>query len=189
MRHLSVSELHQLLECDFDTGRIYWKPRPAELFTNKYNRNISGVVANWNRCHAGKEAFVNINSQGYKHTTILGHALKAHRVIWAMKHGVWPKELDHIDGNPLNNNLSNLREVSHAVNGRNTRLPSHNTSGVIGVYWNRRCRKWVAQIKVNQKVTSLGLFPNKDDAIRARANAAEKNEFHPNHGRKFGGQK
>lgn len=59
-----------------------------------------------------------------------------HRVIWELFNGCIDdasKQIDHIDGNPLNNRIDNLRLVSRSVNMRNTRQNSRNTSGIAGV--------------------------------------------------------
>lgn len=59
-----------------------------------------------------------------------------HRVIWEIFNGYIDdasKEIDHIDGDPLNNRIENLRLVSRSVNRRNARRNSRNTSGIAGV--------------------------------------------------------
>jgi hypothetical protein len=76
-----------------------------------------------------------------------------------------PKYIDHIDGNPRNNNIQNLREATHQQNSFNTKLRKDNTSGFKGVSFNKVSNKWVAQATLNQVNYYLGLFVNKDDAI------------------------
>jgi len=78
------------------------------------------------------------------------------------------KIVDHINGNSLDNRRSNLRLASKAVNSRNTRLPSTNTSGYKGVSFYRKTGKWRAYIKHNDKTYWLGMFVDKEDANRAR---------------------
>ena len=111
-------------------------------------------------------------------------AYGAHRVAWALYHGKWPdKQIDHINGNPLDNRIKNMRVVSVRENGKNKKRPSTNTSGIIGVYWNKASSKWVAQIGVNRKTIFLGSYDNITDAANARQTAEKKYNFHPNHGR------
>lgn len=60
-----------------------------------------------------------------------------HRIIWVMINGDIPyhKDIDHIDGDGLNNNHKNLREVDKTVNSRNKRIRSDNTTGVNGIHY------------------------------------------------------
>lgn len=77
--------------------------------------------------------------------------------------------VDHIDGDGLNNQRSNLRVVNSSLNGHNrSRHHPRNKSGVRGVCWIERNRKWRAQIGLNMKVIYIGLFSSKEDAAKAR---------------------
>lgn len=73
--------------------------------------------------------------------------------------------VDHRDGDGLNNQRFNLRQATQKQNCCNQRLKITNTSGYKGVYFNRKCEKWVAQIQ-NGKSISLGLFLSPEDAAR-----------------------
>jgi hypothetical protein len=66
-----------------------------------------------------------------------GQKAYQHRVIWKMEHGTDPEIIDHINGNPRDNRLENLRSVSHRVNIQNSNLSKANTSGVKGVSTHR----------------------------------------------------
>jgi hypothetical protein len=90
--------------------------------------------------------------------------------------------IDHEDGNGLNNRWENLRDVTRLENMRNRRKYKNNTSGVVGVVWNKARGKWQVQIKVKGTLIFLGYFVNKDDAIKARKKADIKYGFHKNHG-------
>ena len=81
---------------------------------------------------------------------------------------------DHIDRNPLNNRKENLRKATASQNARNHSINSNNTSGITGVAWDKSKDKWVAYININKKLTRLGTFINKYDAIRARLRAAKE---------------
>lgn len=78
---------------------------------------------------------------------------------------------DHIDRNELNNRKNNLRVCTHQENMRNSSLGKNNTSGVIGVTWDKKRNKWQAQIGLDKKCKYLGLHINKEDAIKARLKA------------------
>lgn len=71
-----------------------------------------------------------------------------HRIIWALHHPIGDSKLiDHIDGNPHNNKISNLREVDFALNARNMKKSRSNKSGVTGVHFKTNqdgCTYWVA---------------------------------------------
>jgi hypothetical protein len=88
-------------------------------------------------------------------------------------HNEWPNgQIDHINGDRLDNRICNLRVASHAENQRNSRRPTANTSGIKGVSWDKRESKWQANIRVNNKMINLGRFNNKEDAAAVYRAAA-----------------
>ena len=99
-----------------------------------------------------------LNSDGYLHTIISKKAYKNHRIIFLMFHGYLPKFIDHIDGNRSNNIINNLREATRAQNTCNAKTPSTNTSGVKGVCWSKRDRKWLVQLCVEGKKKYFGCY-------------------------------
>jgi len=121
----------------------------------------------------------------YRRITVNRARFQAHRIAWVLYYGEWPAgKLDHIDGNGLNNKITNLRMVTSAENSKNCKMNSKNKSGVNGVCWERRQGQWKAQICVNHKVIFLGHFRTLLAAAYARHVANLKYDFHPNHGRK-----
>ena len=134
----------------------------------------SGVVSHRaTRVQAGKVS--NNHKTSYLRISVNGKQLMAHRIIWALHYGEWPKgQIDHIDGNGLNNRLSNLRDVSHSENQRNQRLHSRNKSGYRGVSLDRRTGKWQAHIWSNGKRIYLGRFDTALAAGEARTAAEAK---------------
>lgn len=102
--------------------------------------------------------------------------IRLHRII-AKRMGLDPdKEVDHIDGNPQNNQRHNLREATSSQNKMNSKLRSTNTSGYKGVCRNTRGDKWQATITVNYKSIHLGLFGSLKEAYKVRC-AAEIEYF------------
>lgn len=89
------------------------------------------------------------------------------------------EHVDHINGDTLDNRKSNLRNVDRSENQRNMSKSRANKSGVTGVFWSNRDKRWVATIST----TRLGSFINFDDAVAARKEAEVAHGFHSNHGR------
>ena len=108
----------------------------------------------------------------------------AHRLIWAIVHGSPPKDgVDHIDGDPLNNKISNLRLASQAVNNKNKRAYVNSKSGISGVSYRKRDNVWIARVQHNNKLMHIGSFNNLFDAAAARQSALNKLGFSSRHGR------
>jgi len=89
--------------------------------------------------------------------------------------------VDHIDNNPLNNSKANLRICNAAQNAWNRKKESSNTSGYKGVSYHAKSNKWRANIRVNKKLLSLGLYDTKESAYEAYCFASKK--YHGEYGR------
>ena len=99
---------------------------------------------------------------------------KAHRLIYLMVHGELPEFIDHIDGNPLNNRIDNLRPATKAENGFNRKINSNNTSGHKGVGWDKQAKKWKARCWENKKMHTIGFFDTIEQAADAIKSARIK---------------
>lgn len=109
---------------------------------------------------------------------------RSHRLAWLFVYGKWPdNQIDHIDGNPLNNKLDNLRDVESRENQLNCKLGSNNTSGHKGVNYDKERENWYSCIYDNGKYVYLGAFKNYDEAVAKRKAAEKKYRYHENHGR------
>lgn len=169
----SPEVLRQLLRYEPDTGKLFWLPRPVEMFSSP------GSCLSWNSKHSGREALT-AKSHNYRHGGILGRLCPAHRVIWALQTGQWPTdEIDHINGNGMDNSWRNLRRATRSQNEMNKGLRSNNRSGFKGVSWHAARNKWLAQIKAGGKARVLGYFadPSEAAAAYARASAAIHGPF------------
>lgn len=176
-RTIPIETLRQLFDCDFTNGNLVWKRRPQEMFSSKKHCNI------WNARFVGKRAFTYKRDDGYFTGAIFNKPYRAHRIVFAMYHGVWPKhEIDHINHDRADNCIANLREVTRQENTKNASIPKDNSSGVIGVWRHVENKKWVAEIKHNKTKICLGHYAMKEDAIAARKAAEVKYGFHQNHG-------
>ncbi len=153
-----LEELKEFLDYNANTGIFTWIKKPCK----KINVGQQAGTAN-------KDGYIQIV---FKHRCYL-----AHRLAYYMYHGVDPLEnlVDHEHGGESNNKINNLRLASYSQNGSNhIKLRSDNTSGVIGVHWDKTRKKWVAFIRVNCKRKHLGYFINKEDAIKVRKEAEIK---------------
>lgn len=97
--------------------------------------------------------------------------VQMHRILMGFPEGF---QVDHIDGNGLNNRRSNLRLATHSENQRNSKTPKSNTSGIKGVSWAANVNKWKATISFDNKQKHLGFFSEKADAAKAYADAAQR---------------
>ncbi len=88
-----------------------------------------------------------------------------HRFLMNAKDG---EEVDHIDGNPLVNVVSNLRICSHEENGRNK-----HTKTIKGVHWHKRDKCYTSSIRFKNKLIHLGTFKNIEEAAKVYNNAAK----------------
>ena len=186
MDHLPThDELKKLLIYHSDTGELYWKKRIPKMFEpgEKHDRNRK--CKSWNARFAGKKALCSIHPQGYRMGRICNRRYLAHRVIWCLVTGDWPKEeTDHINGDRGNNKFINLRDASRFMNMQNQKINTRNTSGCIGVSWHRRKKKWSVTISFNRKLRHLGVFTDFSEAVKVRKHAEKHYGFHKNHGRK-----
>lgn len=172
---ITQSIARETLSYSPDTGALAWLPRRRTLFTTDQQWRA------WNTRYAGKDAG-RIANDGYRKVTILGGRYQAHRLIWLLVYGCWPTgEIDHINGDPADNRLANLRDVSHRDNQRNQRLKSSNTSGFNGVLWDKFAKRWLAYIGgANRR--HVGYFDTPEQAAAARKAAQQQLGFHANHG-------
>jgi hypothetical protein len=171
-------ELRKLLTYDYETGLLYWLPRPVSMFSCKC------VQHRWNLSFANKPAFTAKANNGYLKGSVLNRQMLAHRVIWALVHGEWPKDqIDHIDGDRSNNRIENLRDVPEFINRRNTARKQFTTAPYNGVTKDKRTGKWVARIHYDGLTRHVGVFEDLEEAISARKKAESENGFHENHGR------
>lgn len=104
-----------------------------------------------------------VSETDFPQTTIM-----MHRLILEEHNLLQPgHEVDHRDGNGLNNQISNLRSVTRRQNQQNRVNGKKKSSKFPGVHWKKRGKKWTSQIRINGKVKYLGLFEKEEDAAMA----------------------
>lgn len=171
---------------EYKDGELYWKfVEIDDCLSLGIAKEISKAKCR-NTRYAGKQAgHIFTSSSGSKsiQIRILGKSYYLHRVIYKMFHNEEPNIIDHIDGNPLNNLIENLRSVDNQTNCKNFKRFISNTSGCTGVSFQKNINKWFAYIWVDYKRISLGYYENLNDAIKVRKEAEIKYKFHENHGR------
>lgn len=159
-----LEEVLSVLDINVETGEVRW----ARTINS---RAIKGRIAGTS------------TPEGYRKLCYRYRPYLVHRLIWAKAHGVEsvPQHLDHIDGDPSNNALSNLRPATQAQN--NINVPARRVyagepcaSKLKGVsrYSANGWSKWRARIRVEGREHSLGYFDTEEEAAEAYRGAAKR---------------
>lgn len=146
------NEIRENLEYDRATGKLFWV------------NNRGGVLCNGNEAGSIKD--------GYLRVEIAGKSVYAHRIAWFLHYGAWPeKEIDHINGNPTDNRIENLRDVSRWENLSNMSI--HRKGKLVGTKFDKRRIKnpWRSQIGLNGEQKHLGCFSTELEAHLAHMEA------------------
>jgi len=149
---ITREEALQLIEPNFETGKLYWKVR----------RGGPAI--------AGGEVGSIVGS--YLKVKLKGKSYPVHRIVWLLATGEHPDRfVDHINGNRLDNRLCNLRLVTKAENAKNRRTTKTSTSGLNGVVWASDRKKWRAFIRWDNRLEHLGTHDDFFEAVCARKSA------------------
>ena len=158
-KDLTVELLNELFYIDTGTWRLMRKTIPS------------------NRCNKNKMAG-SLGKRGYLVVRINKQQFYEHRIIYAIANGFNPlQNIDHIDGNKLNNNPSNLRDVSQTENMQNiTKARKHCVSGIQGAFLHKKTGKYTSSITANKVRHYLGMFDTPEQAHAAYMSA--KRQMH-----------
>lgn len=179
---VNAETIRQLLSYEKETGKLFWFMRDISWFVDG-EQAASHNMKIFNTRFGDKEAFTAKDNNGYKIGRLNKKNYRAHRIAFLIVEGRWPTFIDHEDGDKANNKWENLKEVTHKQNTRNQKLRSTNTSGVMGVSWDKRDQKWLACVKVDGKTMPLGRYDDKNEAVAAREAALASFGYHVNHGK------
>lgn len=156
----------------YKDGKLFWK---VNNFSGMNNLRWVGKV--------NDEVCFNISKGGYKTSSLVNKNTPKdfthHRVIYKLCNPLEDisfLEIDHIDGNRLNNDISNLRSVSRSVNARNMARSKRNTSGKSGVTYDKNKDRWIARWVENGKQRSKS-FPVKSFGNLAKQFAYEYRDY------------
>lgn len=141
----------------YKDGNLYWKETIA---TRAKKNNKAG----------------SLYDTGYLMVGIKGQYYAIHRIIFMMHNGYLPTEVDHIDGNKLNNCIENLRAASISQNAHNRKISATNTSGVKNISWSKARQKWIVNVFANGKQNYIGGFDNIELADLVAQEA--RNKYH-----------
>lgn len=146
---LTTDMLHELLY--YKDGKLFWKVARG-------------------RIKADSEAGT-LHSSGYLVVAINNKKHLLHRLVYLLHNGHIPNrlEIDHIDGNRMNNKIENLRAVTKTVNQQNRRSAK-------GYTWIQRDSKWQVVISVDGKSKYIGRYNTEEEARKAYLKA--KQEYH-----------
>lgn len=155
MSELNAEALRDRLDYDAETGVFRW----VRGGKGRYPNAVAGCA----------------RPDGYVRINVAGKFYYAHRLAWLYVTGEWPQhQVDHINGDPNDNRWENLRQATPRQNRGNKGVQSNSLTGVKGVTWNAKEKRWIAYLSPNGKFKRIGSFRNLEDAKRARSEAARE---------------
>lgn len=152
----TVDFVRRVLDYDPLTGILIWRKR-------------DDAPQQWNTKYAGTRAGA-VMRTGYRYVSFKGFVpVGAHRLAWCHFHGEWPTDtLDHINGIRDDNRIANLRKASGSLNATNKAMQRNNTSGFVGVHFDKQRGLWRARVNFKRVGYDVGFFSTPEEANAAR---------------------
>jgi len=154
---------------DYVDGQLFWK-------------NRLDMPQKWNTKWAGEKAGTISNDR--KTVGVNNKRFQFHRIVWVIFNGEIPPntQIDHINGNALDNRIENLRLATHSENARNSKISRNNSSGYKNVVWDEFCQLWLVSLYANGK-SIRKRFKDLDKAVEfAKVKRMELHGQFANHG-------
>ena len=148
MRQVGLTQIQVREMFSYDNGKLYWRKKTAKKIV------------------VGMEAGTFRHNDGYRQIMIDCKVYRTHRLIFLYHHGWTPEIIDHVNQDPTDNRVENLRSATRVENAYNCAMRPDNTSGTKGVTWCKNKRKWVARVYVDRTCINLGRFADKEEAVR-----------------------
>ena len=167
---------NEIIEYHPDTGLFFWKDRKPHHFKAK---NPKAQCDRFNKKFSGKPALTSVSAGGYLSTTVMGRRAMAHRAAWCMFHKTdigFDQVIDHINGDPSDNRISNLRICTLSQNMQNSKRKR--SGGLRGAFFHKQTQKYQSSIRLH-----LGTYDTEQeaaDAYEAMAQIIHKEFYLPN---------
>lgn len=158
---LSAERLRELIDYEPRLGVFQWKPRGWRQGS---------------RCNDGRAPGSVSKQTGYLTIRVDRKLYQAHRLAWLHFHGEWPEhDIDHINGDRLDNRLANLRDVGNTVNRENMRRARADcAAGLLGVHFDKRRGTYFSSITAHGVQKYLGAFHSAESAHAAYVTAKRR---------------
>lgn len=158
MNNITPEILRELIDYDPKSGLMWWKKRTLNHIPQQR------ALDSWNTKWAGKPALVTSAPGGYLKGSIFHKDIKAHRAAWAIHYGKWPSnQIDHINRNPRDNRISNLRDVTPQQNCANRNPQTSRGAIPSGIDF---CKgRWRVRTRIDGRRIYVGSFQTIEEAI------------------------
>lgn len=152
----------------YEKGKLFWKKRPLSHFSSPKRADFM------NKRYAGTEAGTFNRHLNRWSIRLLGRKkYYRYHIVWVLFHGSWPKEIDHINRNRLDDRIENLRTANRSENLLNRALTKANTSGYKGI-WQGSSGRWNANFKMHGVKHNFGWYDTAEEAHRAYVKGAKE---------------